>query len=59
MDVADLKGWFNRYASMPSVLTESDKVIFGKSWQQAQKIGMIQKAPNPDDYIWSKVPILK
>jgi NitT/TauT family transport system substrate-binding protein len=60
MDVADLKQWFNEYASMPGVISASDRKIYEKSWQAAAKLGMIQKAPaNPDEFIWSEAQVVR
>jgi ABC-type nitrate/sulfonate/bicarbonate transport system substrate-binding protein len=60
MEVADLKNWFNEYASMPSVISASDRNIYLKSWQAAAKLGVIQKAPaSPDEFIWSEVHVVQ
>ena len=59
MSGADLKQWFNEYASMPGVISASDRSIYLKSWQAAAKLGMIQKAPaSPDQFIWSEAHVV-
>jgi NitT/TauT family transport system substrate-binding protein len=60
MEPDDLKGWFNAYASMPSVMTPSDRAIYEKAWAAGAKLGLIQKVPaSPDQFIWSDVQLAK
>jgi NitT/TauT family transport system substrate-binding protein len=60
MNVADMKEWFNSYASMPSAMTATDRDIYEKAWQAGAKLGLLQKVPaSPDEFIWSMVQLVQ